>query len=63
MDGKSAFKGIVMLVAAAAMAGYVVFILTRMARSPQTSTNLAVLAIALGVGALAAGLGLAGRRK
>ena len=63
MNSKSAVKMVALGVALLAMTGYVVFVLTGMARSSAAKTNLAVLAAALGIGALAAGLGLAGLRK
>jgi hypothetical protein len=57
------FMAFVATVVGVLIVTYVVFICLRMARSPGSRETLLALALALGGGALAAGLGLVGTKR
>lgn len=63
MDEKSSTRAAIYAVAVMLMAAYIVFVMTRMARTDGAKQTLLVLGIALAAGALAAGAGLATRRR
>jgi hypothetical protein len=56
-------KAGLLAIAVTLMAVYIVFIVTRMARSHLANVHLLAIAIGLGLGVLAGGLGLASGRR